>query len=147
MLRKIKPASILDVGTGWGTYGMICRSYFEDIECLDGIEIWKQNIKPWHKHIYDNIYHGDILHYELSKEYEVYLFVDVLEHIKKKDALALLHRLPGIKIISVPIGHLPQPIIDNPWEAHISEWEPSDIEKFKIEQYIHDKNHILAAIK
>lgn len=69
-IRHLKPKSVLDIGPGFGKYGLLCREYLDiwnkwtyskdkwDIR-IDAIEAFANYITPVHKYIYNNIYIGD----------------------------------------------------------------------------------------
>ncbi|HII30270.1 TPA: glycosyltransferase family 1 protein, partial [Candidatus Woesearchaeota archaeon] len=69
LVVKLNPSSILDVGVGFGKYGVLCREYLElgdgreeydkFLRRIDGIEAFKNYITPLHRFIYDHIYIGD----------------------------------------------------------------------------------------
>jgi len=112
------PKSVLDIGTGFGKYGVLCREYLElwdgreDYQKftrrIDGIEIFPQYLTPIHKYVYDEVFVGDALDIvpnKLQRDYDLALLIDVLEHLKKEDGAkllgALLKRAKNV-IISVP---------------------------------------------
>lgn len=137
----LNPRSILDVGMGFGSKGMLFREYtdiwhghyhraeWETI--IDGVEIYEPYIAKLQQLIYNTIYIADIL--QIADSLPPYDFIylgDVLEHIEKTTALLLLSKLKTkgkYLIISVPNGYSPQGIVFcNPHEQHISEWNCDD---------------------
>jgi hypothetical protein len=89
--------------------------------------------------MYDQLHIGDV------REAPAHLFFrdlvvagDVLEHMPREDAVALLHRIvegpedaPGAThiLVSVPIVDSPQGEVDgNPYEAHLHQWDFDDMD-------------------
>jgi len=96
--------SVLDVGIGFGKYGVILRERF-DIRFnrydkklwktkIDGIDIYKPYITPMHKYIYNNLFIGDVrtIVGKLSN-YDVIIFLDCIEHMNKNKGSSVLKRL------------------------------------------------------
>jgi len=90
----LKPKSILDIGTGFGKYGALCREYlelwdgrqkYEFTRRIDGVEVFGKYITPLHKFVYNNIFSEDIIELidRLDFKYELVLLIDVLEHFNK----------------------------------------------------------------
>lgn len=96
--------SVLDVGAGFGKFGVLLREHL-DIRLqrydkkdwkatIDAIEIWPEYITPLHKYIYDCIYIGNALTIsEKIPSYDVIILVEVIEHMSKKDGEELLLNL------------------------------------------------------
>jgi hypothetical protein len=69
LIYQTRPHSVLDIGVGFGKYGVLAREYLEfwgaaaDYEKwtrrIDGIEVFDKYLTPLHKYVYDNIYTGD----------------------------------------------------------------------------------------
>ena len=67
----LNPKSVLDVGVGFGKYGVLCREYLElwdgrgeysqFLRRIDGVEVFANYITPLHKYVYDKVYTQDIL--------------------------------------------------------------------------------------
>lgn len=117
VIHILRPSSVLDIGIGFGKYGLLARELL-DIEgadddyqhrqhLIDGVEVYPDYIGPWQKEIYDHIFIGDartVLE-SLPETYDLALAIDVIEHIPKADALALLNMLRtqgGDILISTP---------------------------------------------
>lgn len=147
------PKSILDVGCGFGKYGVLCREYLDIGEdysfkrTIDAVDIFEDYITPLHKYIYDKIIIGDIT--KLAKDnlkYNLVLLIDVFEHIDKEEGKQLIDDLlksnDGI-LISVPkyIGNpeARESITDtfnNPFEEHIAQWSLNELKNLS-------KNHLI----
>ena len=65
-IRRIQPTKILDVGVGFGKWGILCREFIEVWNGrthsmnwklqIDGVEIFAPNIEEYHKFFYSNIF-------------------------------------------------------------------------------------------
>ncbi len=139
---QLKPKSILDVGVGFGTKGMLFREYtdvwngdyFDWKVKIDGVEIFDKYITPLQKGIYDHIYKGNILDViDTLGYYDLIYMGDVIEHLTKEEGLELLRKLKlrcKNLIIVTPVEVSVQgDIYDNKNEAHLSEWSSSDFGK------------------
>lgn len=144
---KRKPKSFLDLGFGFGKYGLIAREYGdiwkgkkykkEQWEMrLDGVDIFEYYISDHHRYIYDNLYIDDIVNF-VNKDifYEMAICLDVIEHISKDKGFELLNNLKKkikYSIISTPFdpGITKGGQHGNKYEAHISKWTVEDFEKY-----------------
>ncbi|UCD82317.1 MAG: hypothetical protein JSW26_13100 [Desulfobacterales bacterium] len=147
-LNEARPASLLDIGVGNGKIGFIARDFLdvilgeryrkEDWQIrIDGIEIFSAYIQNHQKAIYDKIFIGDAFEIiDSVGPYDLIVLGDVLEHLNKEMALQLLDkciaRTKGHVIINIPLGegwHQPE-ICGNPYEKHLSSWQPDDFQPF-----------------
>jgi 2-polyprenyl-3-methyl-5-hydroxy-6-metoxy-1,4-benzoquinol methylase len=123
------PRKILDVGCGYGKYGVLLREYVEGHPSVDGVEAWEPYVEP-HKlrGIYDNLYVEDVcgLSQEILDQYDMVVMGDVIEHIGKHQALELLSRIKGWVVIATPFDHFHTDEGLPPTEAHISHWTTED---------------------
>lgn len=94
--------SILDVGAGSGSYGILLKETFPNI---DGIEIYPNYSDMFNlKQSYRNLYIGNILNFDFS-QYNYIILGDIIEHLSVNDAFLLLHDIfmHNIKcMVSVP---------------------------------------------
>jgi predicted SAM-dependent methyltransferase len=148
LTRKLNPKSILDIGVGFGRWGMLFREFLEIWEKgrydgkweikMDGVEIYEPYIKDYHKYFYDNIYIANALDYmkETEKNYDLINCGDVIEHFTKKDGEELI-KLCLTKgkylLITIPVGKNWEQLSagDNPFEEHKSVWYNNDFTKYK----------------
>ena len=104
MIIALKPLKVLDVGTGFGKYGALCREYldlwdgrqkYEFATQIDGVEVFKEYITPLHHFVYNNIYNDNIIAVirKLEMGYDLVLLLDVLEHFDKEEGKFLLDKL------------------------------------------------------
>gem|GEM_PF-441897 len=143
LITILDPQSVLDVGVGFGKYGILCREYLELWDGrqqysnfkrrIDGVEAFGPYITELHKYAYDNIYVDDVrdLVDNLDFRYDLVLLIDVLEHFNKADGELLLQKLLqrnlGI-LISTPKKPSEQKnAFGNDYETHKSKWKKKDI--------------------
>jgi len=134
-VMRIQPKSVLDVGAGWGKYGLLVREYapVERVDMLD--------VSPPRYDVYDHVYQGTVLEADRllpadAPVYDLALFVEVIEHLEKEDgwkALEVLTRRARQVIVTTPLGFRPQEFEGLPYETHRSGWYPWEIGKrFKV---------------
>lgn len=145
MIISLTPNSILDIGSGYGKFGVLCREYlelwdgrqkYEFRKRIDCVEVFQDYITPLHKYVYSNIYNKNILELALilDHKYDLILLIDVLEHFEKKEGSNLLELLlknhNGI-LVSTPKKPSPQKdAFGNIYETHRSKWTRNDLKKF-----------------
>ena len=130
---KLKPKSILDIGIGSGKYGLLMKEYVRP-DILDGVEAFEPYLGDVQKSIYDNIYVEDITKMDIPK-YDLYLLIDVLEHIEKEKGKELLKKLKGRVIVAMPKNievdeKLNQERIKdhgNKYGVHVSSWTAKEL--------------------
>lgn len=145
-VRQICPASILDVGVGFGKYGVLFREYTDIWEAerfaqlhrdawrtrIDGIEIYKPYLSPLHDFIYDQVHVGDAVDViDRLGRYDLIFMGDVLEHFDKADGQRLIHRLyehaEKCVLLTYPKAAKRRGgLLGNAAEAHRSVWSRSD---------------------
>jgi len=121
-----KPAAVLDVGAGYGKYGLLAREFGEAAR-VDAIDA-----QPPRFDVYDHVWLGDLRQLDSllpadAPRYDLAMFIDVIEHLEKADAWAFLDRLvrrANKVLITTPWGFRPQVIAGMPWETHRSGWYP-----------------------
>jgi predicted TPR repeat methyltransferase len=129
--------TVVDIGPGSGTYVKLIR---EDAKCcVDatwiGVEIWTKYIEEFKlKERYNQIVNADVRTVDWSElAPDVVIAGDVLEHMTKEDAVALVDRILAVAktlIVSIPIRHMPQDehAYENPHEAHIKDdWSHDEV--------------------
>ncbi len=145
LITIIDPHSVLDVGTGFGKYGILCREYLElwdgrqqysDFKRrIDGVEAFSPYITPLHNYVYDNLYVEDMreLVAKLDYSYDLVLLIDVLEHLSTPDGKLLLEKLLSKNLgilVSTPKDPSDQKsAFGNTFETHKSRWTKKDISK------------------
>lgn len=148
LVRKLDPESILDVGVGFGRWGILFREFLEIWDngrydgnwqrVIDGIEIFPGYIKDYHSYFYNEIYTENALkHLEFAeKKYDLINFGDVIEHFTKEDGIKLIElalQRGKYVLINIPIGRYweQEGTEINPFEAHRSVWYNNDFTKYR----------------
>lgn len=154
IIREINPMSVLDIGVGYGRWGILCREFLDVWEGrtykeswklrIDGIEAFDKNVDTYHGHFYDNILVGDAVDrinaLELLPNYDLIVIGDVLEHIDKKHGREFFERCLDkgkFILLIVPLGiNWPQGERDgNVYEIHRSVWRAQDFKNYNIRRY------------
>ncbi len=148
LIRKLDPVSILDVGVGFGRWGILFREFLEVWDngryngnwqrVIDGVEIFPGYIKEYHKYFYDEIYIVNALDFlnDTHNVYDLINFGDVIEHFPKEEGEMLIElalKKGKYVLINIPIGkHWAQDgSDDNPYEEHKSIWYNNDFTKYR----------------
>lgn len=144
IVKYVRPSSVLDIGVGFGKYGMLLREYLkfwspaDDLgtrsEIIDGIEAFESYITPGQKYYYDSIYIGNALDVLPSlQHYDLILLIDVLEHLDAEEGnrlLTLCQKKAGHILISTPIKmNVQGTVYGNDYEIHKYQWKPKDFER------------------
>jgi hypothetical protein len=71
LIVNLNPASLLDIGIGFGKYGALCREYLElwdgrqnysqFLRRINGVEAFENYVTPLHNFVYNHVYVKDIL--------------------------------------------------------------------------------------
>ncbi len=126
VIVREQPRSVLDVGAGWGKYGVLSREYANPnrVDAIDANE-------PRYP-VYDHVYRGDIVTIDTllpndGFRYDLALFIDTIEHLEKPQAWTLLDQLTRRArrvLVTTPWGFRHQEIPGQPFETHRSGWLP-----------------------
>lgn len=138
---NLAPTRILDVGCGFGKYGVLLREYldvwhgrFEPADWrvhIEGIEAWERYRSPVHDYVYNKV------HYATAQEvlggldpFDLVLISDVIEHLEIEEARALVRRsldLARAVVVSTPYEFCGQEELnDNPYQRHRCLFRRSD---------------------
>lgn len=106
MIHNQEPLKrILDIGPGWGKYGLLLREYFDGesnmlprVEWdlyLGCIEVEKKYTRPHLMYIYDIVWVENILDWsrKLKGKWDVILLLDLIQCMTKEDALFIITKL------------------------------------------------------
>lgn len=155
----LQPKSVLDIGVGFGKYGLLMREYLEiwgengnysnwKVK-IDGVEIYESYILPHHHHIYNEIFIGNVLDIlpKNNHKYDLILLIDVLEHFTYEDGIKLLEHCQKQAdniIISTPwdIGTQGE-CFDNKYEKHLFQWKKEHFRKFQEAYFFPNSNSLL----
>ena len=152
-INEFQPKTILDIGAGAGTYGILLKNSGYRLDKLDCLEIFEPNINQFGlKDLYNYIYLADVREWE-DFNYDLVIFGDVLEHMTKEEALAVWDKCSKQAkhaLISIPIVHLPQhdheeyydeyqKVLINKHEDHIKDdWSTKEV----LDSFSHITRHI-----
>jgi 2-polyprenyl-3-methyl-5-hydroxy-6-metoxy-1,4-benzoquinol methylase len=143
LIGNLAPKRVLDVGCGFGKYGVLAREYL-DVAAgrlgpsewqvkLVGIEGFANYRNPIHDFAYTEVHYGDALDLlPTLGEFDLVLILDVIEHLDKPRAQQLvrdaLARSPAV-VVSTPIDFFEQGAeFGNPYEIHRSPWGRGDFD-------------------
>ncbi|MEE1813544.1 class I SAM-dependent methyltransferase [Streptomyces sp. SP18ES09] len=133
------PDTVTDVGPGEGTYARLLRPAHKGV-WWTGIEIHKPYVAKYKLKSTKTRAVYDELHVEDARESaehlfhrDLVIFGDVLEHMTREDAVALLAKAEAAGcwhiLVSLPIVEAPQGEVDgNPHEAHVHHWDADDMD-------------------
>jgi SAM-dependent methyltransferase len=136
LISKDKPLKILDIGPGLGYWGFMLKVLLDHEPHLTGVELNPDTIARLKRlHLYDLIYEDDArrLGEWFEKKYDTAILSHFIEHIPKRDGIALLKSLSLICdqiIVLCPEGDTKtKSTIDIEGSAHVSAWTMRDFEK------------------
>jgi hypothetical protein len=149
--RQVNPRSILDVGAGFGKYGVLFREYLDIWNAddlartsrqawgtrLEGIEICADYLTPLHEFIYDKIHVGNALDVIAGLgRFDLIFGGDVLEHFEKGDGRRLVRMLydhaEKCVLLTYPKNAASREgVWGNECEAHLSVWTREDFEEYE----------------
>lgn len=160
LIIKINPDSILDIGIGFGKYGVLCREYLELWDGreeytfkrkLDGVEIFADYITPLHNYIYDTLYIENVFNIlDKLTGYDLVLIIGTLEHFDKEQGYSLLKASLKNKniIVSTPNRFIEQKGgFGNPHEEHKTSWTHQELESTLGKVSFHDTDYSIICLK
>lgn len=127
-LIAANPKRVIDIGPGWGKYGLACREYLPELETLRAVEVAPGRL-PTQDAIYDMVYTDDVRDLitvaDFWSRFDLALLIDVIEHLDLIEGHCLLASLQeaGVQIlVSTPKVFFEQHVETNPFEEHVSLW-------------------------
>jgi hypothetical protein len=137
----LAPASILDLGVGFGKWGVLFRDYLEGRQGRFYPPDWKVRLigvegcrKYWNPayQLYDQVVFEDFTeHYHSYKNMDLVLMIDSLEHVGKEAGIQIVDTLRDNNktlLVSVPQGPWPQGSVHgNHFEQHRATWYAQDL--------------------
>lgn len=153
----LNPQKLLDIGAGFGKYGVLCREYLELWDGryeynfkrqIDAVEVFSQYITSLHKFIYNTTYLADVRKI-LDKliNYDLILIIGTLEHFEKEEGMELLFKLlktnKGILISTPKTWQAQEKGFGNEHEKHRSFWHKDDFEQLGNTEYIPDDRSLI----
>lgn len=141
IVQELKPASVLDIGVGMGKYGLLIREYLggdtgrADV-VVDGIEGFPGYVGEIQRAIYDELFITDVRAFDFRMaHYDLYLMVDVLEHVAKEEGHRLLRDMGGTVLVSSPKEDYRAHYAHNPLEDHQSHWTFEDFAGYGVRDF------------
>mgnify|MGYP001254048087 CR=1 FL=1 len=162
LISRTNPQTMLDIGVGFGKYGVLSREFLEFWDGrnvindwkrrIDGIEAFKEYRNPVYDYVYNNIYFGNALEIirTLDLKYDLIIIIDVIEHFPFDEGYALIEE--SIKktknlIISTPKDLVPQSdYYGNEFEVHKSQWKKKHFSKYKEKFFVDNELSIICYI-
>jgi SAM-dependent methyltransferase len=141
IVTQLKPKSVLDIGCGFGKYGVLFREYLDVWQerlnpgdwttSLVGIEACQRYRNAITDFVYSDIHFGEAQQVlPTLGRFDVVLIADVIEHLEKQEARELVKEASlhsPVIVIYTPISFFPQgEILDNPYEVHRNLWGCND---------------------
>ena len=147
LIRRMDPASILDVGAGFGKWGVLFREYTDIVKSeldppryarsnwqvrIEGAKGYPDYTTPLHEFVYDRIHLGDAP--EVIRglgEYDVVFAGDIIEHFEKEKGAEFMtearRHARKCLILTTPAQQTNQGTIrGNELERHGSLWLKKD---------------------
>ena len=161
-VARLDPEGIIDLGIGFGKYGVLCREYLEAVHGRCRIDQWERRIVGIEGHrayenpawgAYNEVIDGDIRSlWQQVKGWPLVLMIDSLEHFDELEARTILEYLVRNNkrvIVSVPLGVCPQGAeFGNEFETHRSVWSGrKDFEKYSFVVLREDERGLVISIK
>lgn len=146
-LMRIAPSSVLDIGVGFGRWGIISREFcdvwfgrvMQDQWSVrvEGIEGFERSIRDYHRAFYSRIHVGDAagLIPTLPGPWSVTIYGDVLEHFTKERGVELLRfslEHSDYVLVNIPLGEEFEQgdAYGNEFERHLSTWNREEFNAF-----------------
>lgn len=140
ILLSIQPKSILDIGVGFGKYGVLAREYLDYENYpkfkrkIDCIEAFPSYITEIHKFSYNNCFIGEA--FKTLKTlgfYDLILLVDILPDLDKETAEKIIsesQKKSDAVLITLPkVCWNEKAEFNNPYEIFRSDWKKSELKK------------------
>jgi hypothetical protein len=139
-MLDVCPLRVLDVGIGFGRWGVLVREFCEEWKgrihrenwkvWLEGIEAFPKNVEEYHHLFYNWVHIGDGVEIigRMTDRWDLIIFGDVLEHWRKDEAQKVLKKsleLSDYVLVNIPIGAdwERSSMYGNPYEEHKSFWQ------------------------
>jgi hypothetical protein len=130
-VARLRPATLLDVGPGQGTYSDLLRGATpgSSWSCVEIFEPYVEMFELRRK--YDVVHVADIRSFSWPTRYDVVILGDVLEHLTLADALrvwASARAHARYVVLSIPIVEYPQGVhYGNIHETHLHVWSHESV--------------------
>lgn len=140
IITRLNPRRTLEIGTGAGKYGVLCREYLGPGAVIHGIEGFSGYVGDVHRATYNEMFVGDALDILPRREpnYDLVFMIDVFEHFAKSDGAAVLRecaRLAPTTLLAVPATWYPQgAYAGNEFEVHRAHYTRRDLHQLGFAQ-------------
>lgn len=154
---QLNPQRVLDIGVGFGKYGVLCREYLDLWDgrfdysfkrVIDGVEVFNDYITPIHTYVYNHIYKDDV--FKIVNQltgYDLILIIGTLEHFDKVQGIHLLYSLletnKGILISTPKVWQAQKEGFGNPYEEHKCAWFANEFKAIGNTEFIDDINSLI----
>jgi hypothetical protein len=148
LLLKLNPKTVLDVGKGFGKYGLLLHEYVgidstkrpdpsktlseQSRVTVDAVEVNQNYLWPHISQFYRHVYVGRVQDLCNSlPSYDVVLMADVIEHIEKAAARQVVEYFlaqGSTVVVSTPRHFFQQDLYESPDEHHVSFWTLGDFQ-------------------
>ena len=146
-ITRVQPASVLDIGVGFGKWGFLAREYTdinehrykkEDWKArIDGVEAFPEYATPSYEYIYNKVHYGDLREtLPTLDNYDLIIIGDVIEHFPKevgRDLLRQMRQKSQYVLLSSPTVFFTQEMFGNDFEQHHSLWTVDDFKAYPFE--------------
>jgi len=146
LISKLKPVSLLDIGKGFGKYGFLLHEYYgvdnsvrpnpavslrdQSRIVIDAVECNPDYLWPHLSQFYRHIFEGRIEEiYQDLPHYDLILMADVIEHLRKEEARAIVRHFVdrgSTLVVSTPKKYFEQKCFESEDERHLSHWTSTD---------------------
>lgn len=132
MVTRLGCRRVLDIGPGRGSYAELFATHGVPVEKMDCVEVWEPYIERYSlTEKYSLCFNKDVREWD-DFNYDLVIFGDVLEHMSKKEAVAVWEKVSKqatYAVISIPIVHMPQGEEEgNPYETHVKDdWTVEEV--------------------
>lgn len=135
-IDKLNPESVLDIGAGVGTYAIMCWRPGQYWVALEAFEPYVEMFNLGGK--YDEVWIDDARNAVYSRDFELIIAADMLEHMHKQEAKDLVAKLLThckYLLICFPVVHNEQQAGDegNSYETHIDHWSADEMSDYLTE--------------
>ena len=149
LFLNLSPKSVLDIGKGFVKYVFLILEYIgiDDQKRFNpeltmaqqskvhiyAIEVDKDLLLPHLSQVYNEVFADNVFEiYKILPQYDLILMIDVIEHLDKENAIAMLKYFlskNSIILIATPVSFFKQELYQSEFEHHISHWKPGDFKK------------------
>ena len=132
IIVKLSPKKVLDIGAGSGKYGVLCKEYLGEIHPeleLHAVEGYKEFVNPAY-YVYSKTIIGDIRKVSIEDDYDLIMFIHILEHMSKEEGRELIKKLMercNYLMVAVPrYFSFQHDDDDKGYQNHIHDWNTAD---------------------